>query len=59
MAKISRREFLIILGRFFLLGLIFYLLPIKFFFTKNNFSFSLKFKPFKEEDLYKRHNLAG
>ncbi|HIE35790.1 MAG TPA: hypothetical protein EYP89_00940 [Candidatus Omnitrophica bacterium] len=59
MAKISRREFLIILGRFFLLGLIFYLFPIKFSFVKNNFSFPLKIKPFKEEDLCKNHNLAG
>ncbi|RLI55440.1 MAG: hypothetical protein DRO93_11935 [Candidatus Thorarchaeota archaeon] len=59
MGKLTRREFLIILGKTFLLGLIFYLFPIKFFFSRDKFSFSLKIKPFQEKDLYNHHNLAG
>ncbi|MFH1771763.1 MAG: hypothetical protein ABH872_03010 [Candidatus Omnitrophota bacterium] len=61
--RISRRRFLFIGVKAFLVAAAAFIVPINISFSKDDNSqrrrFKIKIKPFKRSDLYKKHNLAG
>ena len=56
--KITRKNFLVFMGNFFILIILLSYLPLKW--TKNKpRPLKMRVKQFKEEHLYQQHNLAG
>ncbi len=56
--KITRRTFLVFMGKFFILIILLSYLPLKWI-KNNGRPLKMNIKQFKEEYLYQQHSLAG
>ncbi|UCD15278.1 MAG: hypothetical protein JSV34_06055 [Candidatus Omnitrophota bacterium] len=54
--EISRRRFLILCGKIVVGAMFASVIPVKLF---GGAGFIMRVKPFKDRDLYRKHNLAG